>query len=121
MANTCTRYLAPDELQRHSFTLIRDDLGVGSAVALEDAKDHGLGARPSAALTSNPSPAKVGLIDFDCAYKRAMTLALLGQSDPDFEIDCIGRADAEVGQHSAFLWLTNPRRNNESVAEKSFR
>ena len=96
--NAFRRHMAPDNPLQRSFIGIRDDLGVGPAVALEDAKDNGLGAGTPATLTPDPSRDKVGFIDSDLARKRAATFALLGQSDPNLEVDSVDRACTDAGQ-----------------------
>ena len=88
-------------LQR-AFLAVRDDLGIDPSVSFENAKDDGLATGPAAAFSTDPSPAKVGLIDLDLTGPdRGMTATFFDKADTYFlkdRIDAFPRDLRQLGR-----------------------
>ena len=100
---------------------IRHDLRVDAPVALEDAKDDGLAARPTPALTADAAPPEVRFIDLDHAAHRRMRFALARHTDAKRLEEAVDRAAADVGQCGNFRGLEIERKQADDRPKFGFR
>ena len=87
--------------QRLSAT-IRDDLGVDTAVALEDAKNDGLARSAATAFAPDAARAEVALIDFDFSGKGAVRFAPGGNPLAQLEVNTVDRTHGNTGDGGGF-------------------
>jgi hypothetical protein len=79
-------------------TAVGDDLGVGLAIALEDAEDDRLARSVTPALPLDVSCSEERFIDFDLPRERGLLLGMLGQSFTDLLHETIHGVAIMVGQ-----------------------
>lgn len=74
---------AADNCLKTGLFAVRHDLRINAAIALVDAEDDGLAARPAPAPASDAPRAEVAFVEFDLAREGRLTLAVLGDGLAD--------------------------------------
>lgn len=92
------RDMAPNNLLRHRFSAIRDNLRIDPAIALEDTEDNGFRSGTTSALTPNSPKAEKGFVHFDLACEGAVERTFIDQPGQDSLVDRVDRTDAEPTQ-----------------------
>ncbi len=95
-------FAANNGLQR-SLLAIGDDLGIDPAVALENAEDDRLAARPASSFAANPSAAKIGLVDLNLSgLDRSVTSTFVHQPNTNLLKDRVNSFPRNIGQLRRF-------------------
>lgn len=96
--NVKTDFPSYNGLQR-AFLTVRDDLGVDPTVPFENAKDDCLATCPASAFSTDPSAAKVGLVDLDLTGPdRCVTGTFFDKADTYFLKDRIDTFPSDLCQ-----------------------
>ncbi len=90
--------LAPDNLLQRCFAGIGHDLGIGTAIAFEEAEHDGFAQSTPSALAAHPAWVEVRFVGLNLAVKRRNSGALFSQVATQSKANVIDRAHRDTCQ-----------------------